>query len=173
MAKQLGDGNVIDIGVEVDPRDQELDMLRAETRRLKRELSDAELRADRASEDATRALSNLRRQLGPLYRALQMVFGELDAAGVVDAPGEPPAAGRTSAASAPDSRVSAVWDAWKSKMGTAAKIIDALQIHGELNTQQLAVVVGLHRTTIPALILKLNKAGLINKNGGRFSLKQL
>jgi hypothetical protein len=32
---------------------------------------------------------------------------------------------------------------------------------------------GVHRNSIPAMIYKLNKAGLLNKNGGRFSLKQL
>lgn len=173
MRKAIGDGSVIDVGMDVDPRDQEIESLRAENRRLQRAVSDAQVDAQRAREDADRALSALRRQLSPLYRALQAVFGELDAAGVADAPAAQTAAAGPSAAGAPDPRVAAVWDAWKSKMGTAAKIIGALQVHGELNTQQLAVVVGLHRTTIPALILKLNKAGLINKNGGRFSLKAL
>lgn len=153
-----------------DPQAMEIERLRGELRLARRDADDARLEADRAHEDANRALSMLRKQLNPLYRALQAVFGELDAAGVADAPETPASQGPSVA---PDARVAAVWDAWKSKMGTAAKIIDALQVHGELNTQQMAVVVGLHRTTIPALILKLNKAGLINKNAGRFSLKQL
>jgi DNA-binding IclR family transcriptional regulator len=40
-------------------------------------------------------------------------------------------------------------------------------------TEQLSIATGLHRTTIPKLIYELNKAGLIDKSGGRFSLKQL
>lgn len=138
--------------------------LREENKRLARALQDANLRADRAGEDSTRALAALRKQLSPLYRALQAVFGELDAAGIGD----------TAPVGNGDPRVSAVWDSWKSRMGGSyAKVIDALLTHGELNTQQLSVVVGLHRTTIPALIHKLNKNGLINKNGGKFSLKPL
>ena len=46
-------------------------------------------------------------------------------------------------------------------------------LHGDMNTQQLAIAIGQHRNSIPRLIYTLNKAGLINKNGGRFSLKQL
>lgn len=157
---RLLEGDVVE-----DDRESRIVELEAEVEALRSELSQAKFAITQAQREATRALSALRRQLTPLYRALQGVFGELDAAGVEDAaqPGAPPA----------NARVTAVWDNWKSKMGTAAKVIDALQLHGELNTQQLAVAVGLHRTTIPALIHKLNKAGLITKNGGRFALKQL
>ena len=117
-----------------------------------------------------RGLVELRRQLTPLYRALQSVFGELDATGVE--------VGNASASphdvAAPDARVKAVWDSWKSRLGDGcAKVIDALQLHGPMNTQQLAVVTGYHRTTIPTYIYKLNKAGLLNKTGGLFSLKQI
>lgn len=73
-----------------------------------------------------------------------------------------------------DDRQSKVWESWKQRLGgSCAKVIDALLTHKDLNTQQLAIATGLHRTTIPNLIFRLNKAGLINKNGGRFSLKSL
>lgn len=145
----------------VDPRDEEITALEGEVKRLRRELAIANGEIAKAKDDATRALGQLRKQLSPLYRSLQMVFGELAAAGVDDAP--------TSTTSSP--HVSAVWESWKSRMGSAAKIIDALLLHREMNTQQLAIATGYHRTTIPAMIFKLNKAGLLNKNGGRFSLK--
>lgn len=123
----------------------------------------------------TRGVAELRRQLTPLYRALQALFMELDTTGVEDTP---PAAGAnygTSTGPLPsDARVKAVWDSWKSRLGDGcAKVIDALQLHGPMNTQQLAVVTGYHRTTIPTYIYKLNKAGLLNKTGGLFSLKQI
>ena len=160
-------------GEVLDPLTQELDALRAENRRLRREADDARVEADRAREDANRALSMLRRQLGPLYRALQAVFGELDTAGVTDE-AAPVAARGENAPPVTDARVAAVWASWKSRLGGgASKVIDALLVHSDLNTQQLAIATGLHRTTIPKLIYELNKAGLINKNGGRFSLKQL
>ena len=104
-------------------------------------------------------------ELTPLYRALQAVFGELDHAGVDDGP--------SVSSPAQNPRTSAVWDSWKSKVGAAGKLIEALRLHGEMNTQQLAIATGLHRTTIPKHIYTLNKAGLLNKNGGRFSLKSL
>ena len=157
------------IVVEDDPRDQELERLRLKLRQAERDAVDAERMAERAREDAHRALSMLRTQLGPLYRALQAVFGELDAAGIDDV--EP---GRASNGQpVANQREAAVWASWKGKLGAAGKLIDALLLHKEMNTQQLAIATGLHRTTIPKHIYTLNKAGLLNKNGGRFSLKPL
>lgn len=147
---------------QVDPED--VGELHEEIRELKTELAAARLEAAHAKREAGRALSNLRHQLSPLYKALQMVFGELDAAGIEN--GAMPAT--------PNTRTSAVWESWKSRMpGGPAKIIDALLLHSEMNTQQLAIATGVHRNSIPAMIWKLNKAGLLNKSGGRFSLKQL
>lgn len=156
---RLLEGTAVE-GESVDDRAQDtIDALRRENRELRTEL--AEVRAD-----SNRALATLRRQLSPLYRALQDVFGELDRIGVEDAP--------NGTAPRQNDRVAAVWANWKSKVGDgSAKVIDALLLHGEMNTQQLSIATGYHRTTIPGLIFKLNKLGLINKNGGRFSLKQL
>lgn len=145
-----------------DPRDREIDALRAEVKTLRTDLTIARTEAARAQQDADRALGMLRKQLTPLYRALQAVFGELDAAGVEDAPQNT------------SPRVSAVWENWKAKLGGGpAKVIDALLLHREMNTQQLAIAIGCDRTTVPNYIHRLNKAGLLNKNGGRFSLKEL
>lgn len=150
--------------VDEDPRDAEIRELAGQVRDLEAQLRDAQREIVQARRESGHALTALRRQLSPLYRALQAVFGELDAAGVDEAP---------AASGAVNSRTSAVWESWKSKLGAAGKLIDALLVHGEMNTQQLAIATGLHRTTIPKHIYTLNKAGLINKNGGRFSLKQL
>jgi hypothetical protein len=173
MPKAIGDGSVIDVGFDVDEKDQQIESLRTEVRQLKRALGDAQVEAERAREDANRALSMLRRQLGPLYRALQAVFGELDAAGVADVPNAAPAL--NGAAPAADTRLQSVWASWKTKLGgTVAKGIDALLLHGELDTQQLAIAAGVDKRTVTnTIVYKLHGAGLINKNGGRFSLKQL
>jgi hypothetical protein len=150
-----------------DPRDTRIAELEDELRDVRNEVARANSAALQAKRDATRALGTLRRQLGPLYRALQDVFGELDAAGIEDSA---PSASSTTG----NTRTSAVWESWKSRLpGGPAKIIDALMLHGEMNTQQLAIATGVHRNSIPAMIYKLNKAGLLNKNGGRFSLKPL
>jgi len=172
--RALGDGTVIDMSavVDDDAREAELEVLRLEIRSLKRAVSDADLRADRAREDADRALGTLRRQLSPLYRALQAVFGELDAAGVTDT--APASAAAAPSVDAPDARTKAVWESWKSRLSPACgKVIDALLLHGELNSVQIKVAARLGTSTVSDSISKLYKAGLINKNGGRFSLKTL
>lgn len=139
-----------------DPRDAELKELREENKRLARALADANVRAERAQEDAERALLALRRQLTPLYRALQAVFGELDAADVRDDGIDPR------------------WQSWMAKMpGKPAEFIDVLLEHGEMTAAQLKVACKCSSDTVYQTIHKLNKAGLVNKNSGRFSLKQL
>lgn len=156
----------------VDTRDNEIARLTAMVDDLTGELEVARAEAKLARQQVARALHNLRKQLAPLYQALQMVFGELDAA----APdtGDASTASTATSGQSLDDRQKKVWDSWKSRLGiTASKCIDALTTHGELNTQQLAIATGLHRSTVPTGIHALNKAGLINKNGGRFSLKQL
>lgn len=154
------EGDVQDVQL---PRGAELADLRAEIAQLRTALADANRETMRAKREAAQAVAALRQQLSPLYRALQAVFGELDAAGTdEDAP------------PADTSRTSKVWESWKSRLGGgSAKLIDALLLHREMNTQQLAIATGLHRNSIPRLIYSLNQAGLINKNGGRFSLKSL
>lgn len=150
-----------------DDRDARIVELERTNRQLSRDLATARGETQRAKDESAAALSNLRRQLSPLYRALQMVFGELDAAGIGEA--------SPSSTGTPNSdRTTAVWTSWKSKLGVGpAKLIDALLLHGEMNTQQLAIACGMNRNTVPNYIHALNKAGLISKNGGRFSLKSL
>ena len=154
MAQPLLEGNI-------DNRDALIEQLQEEVAELKRELRVAQAETAQAKRAGGAAVSALRHQLEPFYRALKSLFGELDKFEVVDVSPE-------------GTKTSAVWEAWKSRLGrTAAKCIDALLTHRELNTQQLAIAAGLNRNTIPNIIYALNKAGLINKNGGRFSLKEL
>ena len=151
-----------------DPRDEQIADLTEEVGNLRAAVARANTEAAQAQQDANRALSALRRQLSPLYKALQAVFGELDTAGVED---ETAAFNQRSPR---NERTAAIWESWKSRMpGGPAKIIDALLLQSDMNTQQLAIATGVHRNSIPAMIYKLNKAGLLNKNGGRFSVKQL
>ncbi len=148
----------------VDPRDEDITALEAEVKRLRRELAIANGEMASAKTEASRAVSALRKQLSPLYRALQQVFGELEAVGADD----------LGAAFVSDPRVTAIWQSWKSRLGPqCGKVIDALLLQPEMNTTQLAIAIGTSRRNMPNLIFKLNQAGLLNKNGGRFSLKQL
>ena len=143
--------------------------LETETRQLREQLEDKEdelRRERRKTATMEQGIARLREALTPVYSGLQMIFGEIEATGVTSS--------SASAASSPDSRITAVWESWKSRLGEGpAKIIDALLLHREMSTPQLAIATGYHRTSIPAIIYKLNKAGLLNKNGGRFSLKEI
>jgi hypothetical protein len=169
--QHLLEGDVIQVP---DAKDTRIAELERENRQLRRDLKDAEEHGRDELEDATRALAALRRQLQPLYRALQGVFGELDAVDLPDAgPGDAPQA---RAAGAGDSRVSAVWESWRQKLGAgsaAARMITALEEHGELSVAQMKVAGKMASQTVYDAASKLSKLGLINKNGGKYSLKQL
>jgi len=152
-----------------DPRDETIRQLRDENEALREMVRDSERTAADATRNATRAIARLRGQLEPLYRALRGIFGEMDAAGVGESASVP-----ASSPGVSDTRVLAVWTSWKQRVSPACgKVIDALLQHGELNTAQLKVAAGIGSSTVSDSIFKLNKLGLISKNGGRFSLKTL
>lgn len=150
-----------------DPREadaSEISELRAANKELAAALRRANQETAQARSESARALSALRKQLSPLYLALQGVFGELDRAGVEDSAASPTTNPRTDA----------IWASWKSKFpGKPAMIIDALRLHREMNTSQIAIAIGSSRGNVPPMIFKLNKAGLLQKNGNMFSLKEL
>lgn len=151
----------------VDNRDHIIEQLQAEVAELNDQLVIAKAETARAQRASGAAVSNLRRQLAPLYQALQAVFGEMEAIPDTGAP-----AGSTGTAT--NSKVDAVWESWKRKLGgKAAVFIDVLREHGEMNVAQLRVAAQCGQQTVYDTIAKLHKVGLINKNGGRFSLKQL
>jgi hypothetical protein len=46
-------------------------------------------------------------------------------------------------------------------------------MHGQLTQTQLRIHVGCATGSVTSIVFQLNKVGLINKNGGRISLKEL
>lgn len=155
MAQPLLEGNV-------DNRDELIEHLQGEVKTLTRDLLLAKAEAARERRANTAAVSVLRNQLLPFYQALKSLFGELDKFDTVDA--SPVAA-----------KSSAVWETWKRQLGgKQAEFIQAMLDHGhEMTSEQLRVATHTGRSTVPQIIYKLNQLGLINKNGGRFSLKEL
>lgn len=144
--------------------------LQREIDELRNQLDDAQAdaRKERQKREAMeRGVSRLREALTPVYGGLQMVFGEMDAVGVSETP---------SSSSAPgvDPRKAAVWEDWKRKISPiAGRFIDALLLHGELTQTQLRLHAKCAAGSVPGVVSQLWKNGLINKNGGRISLKEL
>lgn len=147
------------LGGHVDDRDDIIEGLREKNRRL-----DEALRLERLKVGQSEAgVKELRRVLTPLYRALQTVFGEIEAMGIQD-----------SGSGATASPKLEIWERWKSKMGgQCSRIIDALLAHGTMSRTQLCIATGIDGGNIAKPISKLYTAGLLNKNGSEYSLKQL
>jgi hypothetical protein len=142
----------------------EIRRLNRQVVRLNEELE--ELReAKQQARKAQQVLAQLRRQLEPQYRSMQALFGELDLVGVQ----------ADDAGTSVPSRVTGVWESWKSKLGgKQAEFIQAMLEHGHpMTSEQLRVATHTGRSTVPQIIYKLNTLGLINKNGGKYSLKEL
>jgi len=130
-----------------------------------------ELRAERRKNAAVeQGVAELRTILAPLYQALGMVFGQIEVMGVGAASTVPP--------TSVDPRKAAVWDSWIEKLGGkesfAGNMIAALLQHGALTSKQIAIHIGTKRMqTVYETTLKVNKAGILDKNGDKFSLKEL
>lgn len=165
------DGAVVVYGQTEDP---EVGKLRKTVQDQRRQIAELENRLDDAERDGAqtkRALASLRKSLSPVYMALQMVFGDLDAAGV----SEPATENREPSSPAAWSNANnAVWEAWKQRLpGYPAKVIDALLTFGEKSAPQLAVAVGCRRERIYEAVAKLKSAGILVKAGENYSLKKL
>ncbi len=154
---RLLEGSIVE-----DMGGSDTDSLRDENRELRSELQQARRDIEKIKHEVGRSVSELRRQLTPLYRALQAVFGEMDEIGDYDSP------------SAPNSKTAAVWDAWKTRIGgQPAKLIDAFLLHGEMTAAQIAIAIHVNPKNVAQVVHKLNRAGLIQKNGNLYALKKL
>ncbi len=156
MAQPLLEGNV-------DNRDALIEQLQAQVDTLDGELRRTQAELMQAKRSSAAAVAGLRHQLSPLYQALQVLFGEIDKV-------EPLETGPSMAAA----KNSAVWESWKQRLGgKQAEFIDLLLTHREMTAAQLKAAARCATKTVYDVIFKMNRAGILNKNGGRFSLKEL
>jgi FtsZ-binding cell division protein ZapB len=150
---------------------EDRDELQRQIDNLKQDLEDARAATQRARDQsaaANRALTNIRKQFEPWYRALRALFGELDAAGI----------GATSENGASNSPLdSSRYQPWKDKFpGQAATAIDILaKYEAGLTRKQLAGFLRVEpgSGTMSQIIFKLNKAELIDKDGNIIRLRRL
>lgn len=147
-----------------DHRDRVIASLEEENAALKERVRLAERDVEIVRHENTRGVGELRRILDPLFNGLKLIYGELDAI--------EPANGSQLVRT--DDKNNVVWDSWKKKLGgRPAEFIAELLIHGEMTGKQLEVATRCGRKTVAGTIYKLNQAQLINKNGGKYSLKEL
>ncbi len=141
----------------------QLESLQRELYQRNRENADLreELRQERQKTLAVESgVLELREILSPLYKALRMVFGEIEGMAVRDT-------------SSP-AKNSAAWEQWKQRLGGAtARAIDALMVHGEMNQTQLRIILGCATRTVTNVVAALNQAKLIDKRDGKIRLKEL
>lgn len=152
----------------VTERDALVLRLEDEIARLRRELADKDQIVSQERHRFETGAQALRRQLQPLYAALQQVFGEFDGLGGTEALPAAPGAGPSV-----DARTAAIWASWKQRLGPmCAKIIEALLLQPGMTNRQLAVAVGTKRIqTIYEAVTKLNKAELLTKTGDSYFLR--
>jgi chromosome segregation ATPase len=160
MERLLGNGKIID--AEIDDSIS----LRREIASLKQELRQALAARDTAARELVllrKGISSLREKLSPLYNSLRQLFGELDSLDVDDQ-GSP---------SVKTNGLSPKWQMMKEKLGhREAQIIDALQ-HGSMTAKQLTPVLHWDIKTVYRVTQKMKDAGLLNNEGGKFSLREL
>jgi small-conductance mechanosensitive channel len=166
-------------GEVIDPNgdDREIDRLRDDLRRVTAErdaLRQQNIQLQRRVNQVDVPAHQMREKLEPFYRLLQALWGDIE---VIDPQPAVQTQSPNQQSSTPpvNDKAAAAWDEWKTRMaGAAAKIITALQTHADADVAQLCILIGTSRKqTVYDAICKLNKAGLINNNGDRFSLKQL
>lgn len=140
-----------------DGRDDNIRAMQDRIRDLERELEAERSRSVNISSGA----QELRQILAPLYHALGLIFGQVEN---MNLPG----------VISTDPRKAAIWAEWKQKLpGHPAKFIDALLIHGSLTQTQLRIHAQCAAGSVPGVVSKLWQAGLINKNNGKISLKDI
>jgi hypothetical protein len=142
--------------------------LRREIAGLEKELQEArdgETKAKAAAADSIHAIRALRKATEPFYNALRMIFGEIsrvDAGKIEETHNSSP------------TRANTVYEKWIAQLGgNRAAIIRALLEHGEMTRQQLRVSSGVPDGSINQTTSELYKLGLINRGGGKYSLKEL
>lgn len=148
----------------------DIDNLKRKNLALQRRIDDLELELQKQKNEAKRAmqaLTNLRDILQPLHRAMRMVFGEIE---TVDLP----EAGTVAMPSSGNSSgLSAKWEMLKHKLGgRQAEFIELLQ-HGPMTAKQLGAAAHCDPRTAYNVVNKMKLDGLVDNNGGKFSLKEL
>ena len=151
---------------------EEVERLEQENRKLRNDLIKA--RAD--SEASIAAITALRSNLGPLYRALRGVFGEINLVVPEDAPlPQYGTAGATNGRPVDDDAMRSLdkWEGVKQRLGGKdAELIDILLTCGPKTNTQLAPMLKMHYSNATKVTKRLSSLGFIVKQGDAWALKK-
>ncbi len=153
----------------LDPEDEVVRLLKRELADVRRELEEERAAGSRKESQALAAIKALRKTFLPMYRTLQVVFGEIDA--VVT---EAESAGVSS--SQPSDRIRNHWATWQQKFGhgsLSSRFIGALLEHGPLDSSQMRAAARMGTQSVYDTFNKLKKLALVEKTGSKYSLTQL
>lgn len=142
----------------VDTRDQEIASLRRQLAQL-----DEALRLERIKTGAVEAgIRKLKSATSPLFHALQMIHGEIDAMGI-------------DASSGTGSQGNAKWESIKQRLAPRLKeAIDIFLAQGSMNLTNLAAALKMDYSNCSKNVAGvLLRQGLLVKNGRELSLKDL
>jgi len=166
MAQLQLEGEYLQDDGDLEELKEKISDLQDELRRVRAELQQERLK----SQSALAAMANLRSMLSPFHRLLRGVFGEIEVVlGEETDAGQAPS--RTNAA---PSAKSEVWESWIRKLGgKQAEFIRALAEHGEMTAIQLKIATHSGTSTVSDTCRKLLTLGLLQKNGAKYSLKDI
>jgi len=160
------------IDTDSEDRGEELRQLRRDNQRLDESLRQVRNELGQAIADKEvleRSVRALRNQLAPLHHALRAVFGEIELAVGEEEVSVSRSAGAPVAANGSDPR----WESYKQSFpGVAARIIDALLSHPEMNLVQLSAFLKCSYDTAKGASQKLMKAGALVRNGKSLRLNR-
>lgn len=168
MARLLQiEGDVLDLNDDPETamaNRREITRLEDENLSLRRDLEDITAGRDRA----TRAIRSLQSALGPVYRGLRAIFGDIELA-----VGEESAASATAPASGHSNSADPRWQNFKDQFpGVPAMIIEALLIHGAMGMTNLSALLKRAYGTTKNAAYKLKSAGAVTIDRGNVSLKR-
>ncbi len=140
--------------------------LEARVRDLERELVEKDQQIAGSRHLVDQGMRSLRRQLSPLYKALQQVFGELDE--LAPEVSAQPAASMGVAGNNND-----YWATWKSRLRPAVgRVIDALIETPHLGSTHLAATLRMDPRTVRDALASMRKVGILATSAeGKHSLQ--
>lgn len=152
---------------QADHRDRIIASLEQENRNLQEQLREAREEVANVRNSSLKGVAEIRKLLSPLHQALGLLFGEIERI----APGgvEP-----SSNAPQQSDKKRAVWESWIKKLGgLQAEFVKALLEHDVMTAAQLRVAMHCGKDSVYGAASKLGRLGLIQQNGGKYSLKEL